>query len=165
MTRSVSALIRGSIFVRDLDKAAAFYAALGFNEVYYEGMLDDPSASHIIGFANHGPLNIRIVKSGGPNYGMIGLFKIDDALNPEVVPMGTGAARVGEVALVFYVVSMAEALAKLRAAGATWSPEPSLFVMPHRAQQEVCIRDCDGVLLNLVENDIAEQELTGREGV
>jgi hypothetical protein len=79
--------------------------------------------------------------------------------------MATGPARIGEVALVFYVRSMAETLAKLRAAGATWSPEPELFVMPHRAQQEVCLRDCDGVFLNLVENDPAEQELTGREGV
>ncbi len=165
MTRSVSALIRGSIFVRDLPRAARFYAELGFDQIYYEGTLDDPSASTIIGFADHGPLAIRIVKSGGPNYGMIGLFKIDEALNPEVVPMATGPARIGEVALVFYVASMSEALAKLRAAGATWSPEPEMFVMPHRAQQEVCIRDCDGVLLNLVENDPAEQELTGREGV
>jgi catechol 2,3-dioxygenase-like lactoylglutathione lyase family enzyme len=165
MTRPVSALIRGSIFVRDLPRAAAFYAALGFDQIYYEGTLDDPSASTILGFAGHGPLSVRIVKSGGPNYGMIGLFKIADALAPDVVPPATGPARIGEVALVFYVVSMAEALARLRAAGATWSPEPELFVMPHRAQQEVCLRDCDGVLLNLVENDPAEQELTGREGV
>ena len=165
MTRSVSALIRGSIFVRDLDRATAFYAALGFDQIYYEGTLGDPSASTILGFADHGPLGVRIVKSGGPNYGMIGLFKIADALAPEVVPMATGPARIGEVALVFYVRSMAETLAKLRAAGATWSPEPELFVMPHRAQQEVCLRDCDGVFLNLVENDPAEQELTGREGV
>ncbi len=164
MTRTVSALIRGSIFVRDLDRAAAFYAELGFDQVYYEGTLDDPSASSIIGFSDHRPLRVHIVKSGGPNYGMIGLFKIDDSLAPEVVPTPSGPARIGEVALVFYVASMAESLARLRAAGATWSPEPELFVMPHRAQQEVCLRDCDGVLLNLVENDPAEQELTGREG-
>ena len=164
MTRIVSSLIRGTIFVRDLERATAFYAALGFTEVYYEGVLDDPSASTILGFTGHGPLAIRIVKSGGPNYGMIGLFRIDEALAPATVPTATGPARIGEVALVFYVVSMAETLAALRAAGATWSPEPELFVMPHRAQQEVCLRDCDGVLLNLVETDPAEQELTGREG-
>jgi catechol 2,3-dioxygenase-like lactoylglutathione lyase family enzyme len=164
MTRIVSSLIRGTIFVRDLDKAAAFYAALGFTEIYYEGVLDDPSASRIIGFADHGPLAIKIVKSGGPNYGMIGLFQIDPALAPETVPMASGPARIGEVALVFYVVSMERALAALRAAGATWSPEPEMFRMPHREQPEVCMRDPDGILLNLVENDPAEQELTGREG-
>lgn len=162
--RPVSSLIRGTIFVRDLPRATAFYAALGFTEIYYEGVLTDPSASTIIGFANHGPLAVRIVKSGGPNYGMIGLFLIDPALTPEVVPMATGPARIGEVALVFYVRDMARALSALRAAGATWSPEPEVFRMPHRAQREVCMRDPDGVLLNLVENDPAEQELTGREG-
>ena len=124
----------------------------------------DPSASRIIGFADHGPLAVRIVKSGGPNYGMIGLFRIDDALMPDALPPASGPARIGEVALVFYVRSMDAALAALRAAGATWSPEPEMFRMPHREQPEVCLRDCDGVLLNLVENDPAEQELTGREG-
>ncbi|MFZ2998677.1 VOC family protein [Sphingobium sp.] len=162
--RSVSALIRGTIFVRDLDRATAFYAALGFADVYYEGVLTDPSASTILGFAAHGPLAVRIVKSGGPNFGMIGLFLIDPALAPEAVPMATGPARIGEVALVFYVRSMADILTALRAAGASWSPEPELFVMPHRAQQEVCLRDPDGILLNLVETDPAEQEETKREG-
>lgn len=164
MTRQVSSLIRGTIFVRDLDRASAFYAALGFTEVYYEGVLNDPSASTILGFSNHGPLSVRIVKSGGPNYGMIGLFKIDESLMPDTVAPATGPARVGEVALVFYVASMDRTLAALRAAGATWSPEPEMFRMPHREQPEVCMRDCDGVLLNLVQNDPAEQELTGREG-
>lgn len=164
MTRPVSALIRGTIFVRDLDRAAAFYAALGFVEVYYENVLTDPSASTILGFAGNGPLAVRIVKSGGPNYGMIGLFKIDEALGPDTVPVAAGPARIGEVALVFYVTSMKSTLEALRAAGATWSPEAELFTMPHRAQLEVCIRDCDGVLINLVETDPAQQELTHREG-
>jgi catechol 2,3-dioxygenase-like lactoylglutathione lyase family enzyme len=164
MTRPVSALIRATIFVRDIERAAAFYAALGFTEVYYQGVLTDPSASSIVGFSGHGPLAVRIVKSGGPNFGMIGLFKIDERLMPDVVPPAPGPARIGEVALVFYVKSMDRTLAALRAAGATWSPEPEMFRMPHREQPEVCLRDCDGVLLNLVQTDPAEQELTGREG-
>jgi hypothetical protein len=55
-------------------------------------------------------------------------------------------------------------VAALRAAGATWSPEPQMFTLPHRSQMEVCLRDCDGVLLNLVETDPADQELTKPEG-
>lgn len=164
-SRRVSALIRGTIFVRDLERSAAFYATLGFSEIYYEGVLTDPSASTILGFTSHGPLAVRIVKSGGPNYGMIGLFLIDPALVADAVRPARGPARIGEVALVFYVRSMAETLAALRAAGASWSPEPELFVMQHRAQLEVCLRDPDGVLLNLVETDPAEQELSGREGI
>ena len=64
--RPVSSLIRATIFASDLDRTTAFYNALGFSEVYYEGTLNDPSASTIIGFQDHGPLKVRIVKSGGP---------------------------------------------------------------------------------------------------
>lgn len=160
----VSALIRGTIFVRDIARSARFYAALGFRETYYRGALDDPSANAIIGFPQGGVLRVHIVKRPGPNYGMIGLFELDPALAAEALPAPAGPARIGEVALVFYVRSMADTLAALRAAGATWSPEPQLFVMAHRKQPEVCLRDPDGVLLNLVETDPAEQERTGPEG-
>lgn len=162
--RKVSSLIRGTIFVRDLDRASAFYAALGFDEVYYEGVLTDPSAARIVGFTDHGPLKIRIVKSGGPNFGMIGLFEMDAALAAETLPPASGPARIGEVCLVFYVTDLTTTLRTLRVAGATWSPDPQLFVMAHRAQAEVCLRDPDGVMINLVENDPAEQERTAREG-
>lgn len=163
--RPVSSLIRATIFASDLDRTTAFYNALGFSEVYYEGTLNDPSASTIIGFQDHGPLQVRIVKSGGPNFGMLGLFKIAPELNADCIPPAKGPARIGEVAIIFYVRSMAETLTALRAAGATWSPEPELFVMAHRSQQEVCLRDPDGVLINLVETDPDEQYLTGQEGV
>jgi len=163
MEPSVSALIRATIFVRELDKAVAFYRALGFSETYYEGVLEHPSANAIIGFPQIRPLTIHIVKRPGPNYGMIGLFKLDESLDADTVPPAEGAARIGEVALIFYVRSMAETLAALREAGATWSPEPTLFVMPHREQLEVCLRDCDGVLINLVETDPAGQERTDAE--
>lgn len=159
----VSALIRATIFVRDLDRATHFYRTLGLSEVYYQGVLEDPSACSIIGFKECRPFAIRILKRPGPNYGMVGLFKLDDAFMGEVVPAASGPARVGEVALVFYVPDLAPRLDALRAAGATWSPEPELFRMEHRAQLEVCLRDCDGVLLNLVETDPAEQERTGAE--
>lgn len=164
LPRPVSSLIRATIFVRDLERSARFYAALGFTDIYYEGVLTDASASRILGFRHHGPLAVRIVKSGGPNFGMIGLFVIDPKLEPLAVPMSRGPARIGEVALVFYVQDMDESLAALRATGAIWSPDPQVFVMPHRAQREVCLRDPNGVLMNLVETNPAEQEQTGREG-
>lgn len=53
---------------------------------------------------------------------------------------------------------------RLRAAGATWAPQPQVFAMEHRAQLEVCLRDPDGIFINLVETDPAEQERTGPEG-
>jgi catechol 2,3-dioxygenase-like lactoylglutathione lyase family enzyme len=160
----VSALIRATIFVRDIERAGGFYAVLGFTEPYYDGVLDNPSASSVIGLSTHRPYRVKIVKQPGPNHGMIGLFQLDPNAIEERLPAPAGPARLGEVALIFYVRSMADTLGDLRAAGATWSPEPELFQMAHRAQQEVCLRDCDGVLLNLVETDPAEQNRTEREG-
>ncbi|MET0365824.1 MAG: VOC family protein [Sphingobium sp.] len=159
----VSALIRATIFVRDLDRATHFYRTLGLSEVYYEGVLEHPSACSILGYDRCAPFAIRILKRPGPNFGMVGLFQMDESLMPETVPMAAGPARVGEVALIFYVPDLLPRLAALRDAGTTWCPEPELFEMPHRSQLEVCLRDCDGVLLNLVETDPAQQERTRPE--
>jgi len=153
-----SALVRATVFVRDLDRATRFYRAIGLTETYFEGMLDHPSATAILGFDDPRPFVIRIVKRPGPNYGMVGLFKLADGTTHEAVPPATGPARIGEVALVFYVTDMARTMESLRALGATWAPEPQVFAMGHRAQLEVCLRDCDGVLINLVETDPAQQE-------
>lgn len=158
-----SALIRATLFVRDLARATTFYQALGLSEVYFEGTLDDPSASAILGFARHHPYRVRIVKRPGPNYGMIGLFELPAELSASSLPSAEGPARLGEVALVFYVRALDDTLVRLRAQGALWSPEPQLFRMQHRAQAEVCLRDCDGVLINLVETDPDEQERTSSE--
>jgi catechol 2,3-dioxygenase-like lactoylglutathione lyase family enzyme len=117
----------------------------------------------VLGFATSQPIAICILKRQGPNFGMIGLFELDKATPADMVPAATGPARIREVALIFYVRSMADALATARAHGATWVPEPQLFRMGHRAQLEVCIRDPDGVLINLVETDPAEQHRTGAE--
>ncbi|MFT4054669.1 MAG: hypothetical protein QM681_09200, partial [Novosphingobium sp.] len=97
-----SALVRATIFVRDLDKATQFYRAIGLTETYFEGKLSHPSATEILGFDDPRPFEIRIVKRPGPNYGMIGLFKLADGTTDEVIPPATGPARIGEVALVFY---------------------------------------------------------------
>lgn len=42
-------------------------------------------------------------------------------------------------------------------AGAIRPPDPITFAMPHRSQLEVCLRDPDGVLINLIDRDQAEQ--------
>lgn len=158
-----SALIRATLFVRDLDRATRFYRAIGLTETYFEGRLDHPSAMAILGFDDPRPFDIRILKRPGPNYGMIGLFQLAGGTPAEEIPPASGPARIGEVALVFYVTSIEASLAELRRLGATWMPRPMLFSMEHRAQLEVCIRDCDGVFINLVETDPAEQERTGSE--
>ncbi len=153
----VSALVRATIFVKDLDKAAHFYATLGLTETYFEGVLEDASACSLLGLKVVRPFAIRIVKRPGPNYGMVGLFELDADCDAGDLPVPEGPVRRGEVALIFYVPNLTQTLVELKAAGATWMPEPELFVLPHRSQLEVCIRDCDGVLINLVEIDPAQQ--------
>jgi catechol 2,3-dioxygenase-like lactoylglutathione lyase family enzyme len=162
-TPAVSALIRATIFVRDLQKACHFYQALGLHESYYEGVLDHPSASAVLGFKQHHPYPIKILKVSGPNFGMLGLFELAPEHQAEQTTVATGPARIGEVALVFYVPSLDDTLRKLKALGALWMPEPELFEMDHISQREICIRDVDGTLLNLVERNPAMQQLVGPE--
>jgi catechol 2,3-dioxygenase-like lactoylglutathione lyase family enzyme len=158
MTSSpVSALVRATIFVQHLDRAATFYNALGLNEVYFEGTLEDASACSLLGLEIIRPFDIKILKRPGPNFGMVGLFALPDDCKAERLPTPCGPVRVGEVALIFYVADLTRTLLDLGNAGATWMRDPEMFVLPHRAQREVCVRDCDGVLLNLVETDPDQQ--------
>lgn len=161
MTSPISALVRATLFVSDLARSIRFYRALGLTETYFEGVLGPGSGgATILGFQTDGEVSVCIVKRAGPNYGMIGLFEIGRPLVPQVLPRPEGPARVGEVALIFYVASMKRAMDAARDNGATWLPEPQLFSLPHTAQAEVCIRDPDGVLINLVEKDPAAQDET-----
>ena len=160
MSHDLSALIRAALFVRDLGRSIAFYRALGFDAVYYEGLLDGPSAAAALHIPEGSTVRCCILKrAGGPNFGMVGLFEVGNpALDP--LPAPTGPPRLGEVALVLYARPIADAVAACRAAGATWAPDPILFRMPHRQQMEGCLRDPDGVLINLIDRDPEEQHRT-----
>jgi len=158
MSHRLSALIRSAVFVSDLDRSTEFYRALGMTAVYYEGELDPASSAAVLHVPEGSRLRARILKKeGGPNFGMIGLFELTNP-PPEPMQRSAGPPRLGEVALVFYANPVDEAVERARSAGATWSPEPVMFNMPHRSQREVCLRDPDGVLINLVERDPFEQE-------
>ena len=157
MAHELSALIRAALFVRDLDRSVRFYRALGFDAVYFEGPLDGPSAATVLAVPPTSKVRCCILKkAGGPNFGMVGLFEVTDPV-PEALPLSEGPPRIGEVALVIYARPIDEAIEAARAAGAVWAPDSILFKMPHRQQREVCLRDPDGVLVNLVERDPAEQ--------
>ena len=159
MTHEISSLIRAAVFVSDLERSTAFYRSLGLDAVYFEGDLDGPSTAAALKTPETSTCRCRILKNAGrPNYGMVGLFEISPP--PEALPAASGPPRLGEVALVFYASPVHAAVAAARAAGASWSPEPSLFTMPHRQQYEVCLRDPDGALINLIDRPPAEQDRT-----
>jgi catechol 2,3-dioxygenase-like lactoylglutathione lyase family enzyme len=156
----VSALIRATIFVRDLERSVGFYRALGLTEAYYDGVLDHPSASTLLGFRSHHPYPITILKRPGPNFGMVGLFQLDPAHGAECMVIADGPARIGEIALVFYVANLDRVMPALVDAGARWAPAPQRFEIGQLSAREVCMRDCDGTLLNLVEREPAGQNRT-----
>jgi catechol 2,3-dioxygenase-like lactoylglutathione lyase family enzyme len=157
LNHEISSLIRGAVFVSDLDRSTAFYRALGFDAVYFEGELDGPSTAAALKTPAATRCRCRILKKAGrPNYGMVGLFALDPPT--DALPRPDGPPRVGEVALVFYATPIHEAVAAARLAGASWSPDPTMFSMPHRQQYEVCLRDPDGVLINLIDRPISEQD-------
>ncbi|WP_260928484.1 VOC family protein [Novosphingobium sp. 9] len=158
-----SALVRATIFVRDIERSKRFYRAIGLGEIYFEGRLQHPSATAILGFDDPRPFDICIVKRPGPNFGMVGLFQLAAGTTAEEIAPASGPARIGEVTLVFYVTDIITTMATLRELGASWAPEPQVFAMEHRQQLEVCLRDPDGVFINLVETDPAQQERTRPE--
>jgi catechol 2,3-dioxygenase-like lactoylglutathione lyase family enzyme len=156
----VSSLIRSAVFCSDLERSTAFYCALGLDAVYFEGDLDPESSQGALQVPAGSTLRCRILKRGvdAANFGMVGLFELTP--QPEPLPAPAGPPRLGETALVFYAQPFMDVLTAARDAGATWSPEPITFAMPHRSQMEVCLRDPDGVLINLIDRDPAEQFLT-----
>lgn len=157
----LSALIRTTLFVRDRKRAKTFYAALGFSDLYYEGVLSHPSACAVLGLPTTTPYPISILKVPGPNVGMLGLFALPH--EAKELPMNTGAAAIGESAQIFYVSDFDVTLPKLRDAGATWMPEPITFTLGKFTHREVCLRDTDGFLVNLIERSPQEQHLCGAE--
>ncbi|NVK56240.1 MAG: hypothetical protein HWE26_11520 [Alteromonadaceae bacterium] len=157
----LSALIRSTLFVRNRKRAKLFYRALGFSQLYFEGVLEHPSASAVLGLTDVISYPVSILKTPGPNVGMLGLFELPESDN--AVPSRTGPAAVGESALVFYVRDFDSVLPRLKAAGATWLPATTTFELGHFKHREICLRDCDGFLVNLIERQPEDQFLTGPE--
>ena len=150
---TVSPLVRSALFVADLARSTAFYRALGLTETYFEGDIDDPSAAQCLGAPEGTRVRGRILKCPGhPNFGMVGLFELTRPTPPSL-PAADGPPRVGEASLVLYVSDLDSALQRLRAAGAGWSPPPVRFKLHNIAQREACLRDPDGVFVNLIEAD------------
>jgi len=68
------------LFVADLERATAFYRALGLTDVYYEGTLDGASVAATLAVPLSTVTRCRIVKrAGAPNFGMVGLFELKNS--------------------------------------------------------------------------------------
>jgi catechol 2,3-dioxygenase-like lactoylglutathione lyase family enzyme len=145
----ISSLIRSALFVADLDRSTRFYQALGISEIYYEGVLNPASVAQVLHVPGETITRCRILKRPGTaNFGMIGLFELSDLASAPPAP--DLSPRRGETALVFYVDDIDASLAAARAHGAMMSMAPAVFSMPHGESREMCLRDPDGVLVNLI---------------
>jgi catechol 2,3-dioxygenase-like lactoylglutathione lyase family enzyme len=157
----LSSLIRAALMVADLERSSAFYRALGLSETYYEGDLDSDSVAKTLHLPAGSRCRCRILKRASqPNYGMVGLFEISNPKPEALAPPQSVTPRIGEVAIVFYVADLPATFDAIAHLGASVTPHWVNFVMPHRSQREGCLRDPDGVLINLVERPVDEQFAT-----
>lgn len=153
MTDRVSSpLIRAALIVRDADKAAEFYEhVFGFEQVYYEGTLDTPSAARVVGAPKGTVLKCKIIRGDGPNFGMVGFFEmIPDNSNAIA---HAGGIKTGEVGLVFYCANINDVMKRAIKFGAIPICLPTPFEMPHESQLEASFRDPNGIYVNIVERD------------
>ncbi len=149
---NVSPIIRSALFVRDLEKQTRFYQqALGFDQIYYQGLLDAPAAPAIVGAPANTTMDCCIVRGKHPNLGMIGLFQLDPL--PASSLERHDYIALGESVLVFYCEHLEEVVTLALSLGASELCPPLSFEMPHESQQEAMLRDPEGFAINLVERD------------
>ncbi|MFK8051339.1 MAG: VOC family protein [Woeseiaceae bacterium] len=159
-SQRISALVRAALFVDDLPRSKRFYQAIGLTAIYYEDCLSGESTPAVLALPAGTETRCCILKpEGGQNKGMVGLFALTEPQPPKLARSAVGPSR-GEVALVFYVDDVGVTLNAAEAAGGQRLADPINYEMPHRSQPEVCLRDPDGILINLVQRPPEETEDT-----
>lgn len=151
----ISQSVRTAIITTHLDRSRAFYEqVLGLTEVYWQGELNDPTVWHLLGTPQGSCCRAVILKAPGqPAYGMVGLFELSNP-TPPALPAGDNAARVGEGVLVFYCSDLDHVVASAERHGGTITAAPVNLVHEGQTKQrEMCLRDPDGHLINLIEWD------------
>ena len=153
MTR-ISPMVRTALFVRDLERAQNFYRqVIGLDETWFEGELTEGNAHELLGMPAGSYTRACILKAPGPAWGMVGLFEIT---NPEPPPVqrADDSINQGETCLVFYCRNLDPVTRALRDGGHRVLCEPvPLRIGEQIKQREMCFRDPDGVLINLIEWD------------
>ena len=149
---AISPLVRAALRVGNLDRAHEFYRALGLTEIHFDGALDCNAAPALLGVQREARIRCRILKTPGqPNFGMVGLFQIDEATSRQPEQTRGPSFRIGEVALVFFVTDLEVSLTAALLAGGARISGPLTLVTADGAQPEALLRDPDGVLINLIE--------------
>lgn len=145
----VEPLRRAAIFVDDLERAMLLYRdVLGFSTWKRHEVVANPAFFRLLGLRET-PARFAILQAGVAEVGMVGLFEVGSAVR--AVVQG-GAARQGEVALVFRVPDLVQCHAGIVTLGLGVICPPILLDVPGGGKAlEMTFRDFDGVLVNLIE--------------
>jgi len=150
----ISPMVRTALFVSDLERSARFYReVLGLTEIFFEGELTDGNAHELLGVPPGSHTQAVILKAPGPAWGMVGLFEVSEP-SPPRLSRRAETINVGEGCLVFYCSDLTPVVRKLEAGGQQIIRRPvQLRIGNMIKQREMCFRDPDGVLINLIEWD------------
>jgi catechol 2,3-dioxygenase-like lactoylglutathione lyase family enzyme len=154
-----SPMIRAALFVRDLRVSERFYRdLLGLEEVYFQGDISSGNAYRLLGMPEGSQTRVLILKARGPSIGMVGLFEVADPQPPALV-RAAAQVNIGEACLVFYCQNLTPVHEHLeQTGGVCLCPPVHLEVGDQIKQREMTLRDPDGVLINLIEWDLARDD-------
>lgn len=123
----VSAPVRATLIVSDLDRSRAFYTdVLGLSEVYSEGAITDGNTHELLGAPAGVVVKVCVLNTPGtPPYGMIGLCQMEKP-RPARIGRTRQSAHIGELCLVFYARNLDDTAADIRRHGLeiTFGPAP-----------------------------------------
>lgn len=152
-----SPLIRCALMVRDLGRRRQFYErVIGLTSAYLDADLTTTIAWKLLGVPEHSSVRCVILKPPeiagrpAPDFGMIGLFELNDGDLTDL-PRRTDGVVFGETVLVFYVDELSRCLDLVKHHGGQVVTGPEEFRLPHARAAEAIVRDPDGVAINLVE--------------
>ncbi len=156
-TSSVSPLKRTAIFVENIEVSSSFYETLFGYELWLEGAMtgeEDKAVFSLVGIPAQGPCRFRVVRANRTDYGMIGFFEYRDARLPRL-KKDVGSVSIGETCLVFVTPNFDQVYERLLRLEAPIVAEPMVLTYKSRPiQREMTFYDRDGVMVNLIEQDI-----------
>jgi catechol 2,3-dioxygenase-like lactoylglutathione lyase family enzyme len=147
----VSPIVSSVQFVRDLERACAFYCdVLGFREIR-DMTYDDAAAGAFLGRPAGSFVRYKLLCAGEGMLGMIGLFALASPTPPSVKRLDEGA-HLGEAGLVFVCADLEALHARLEARGHPVLQRPATLHNPDgSSNREMTFRDLDGVMINVME--------------
>ena len=150
-------LKRTAIFVENIEASSSFYEALFGYELWLEGDMtgeEDEAVFKLVGLPAQGPCRFKVVRANRTDYGMIGFFEYREAGLPRL-RKEVGRVSIGETCLVFVTPHFDQVFDRLLSLQAVIVAEPMVLTYKSRPiQREMTFYDRDGVMVNLIEQDL-----------